>query len=112
MIRSFAAAMVLLASGTALAVDTLNFTMKASMPSLRDKALKDNFTVGLGDAKVDTTLKMTCQAAQGGLISGTNESCAVTGNGALINPANGQTLQRTQYAGGWVVKKKGAGPPA
>ena len=31
----------------------------------------------------------------------------MTGNGALINPANGQKLQRTQYAGGWVVKSDG-----
>ena len=109
MIRSFstAAAMVLLATGTALAAETVNFTMKASQPSLRDKAMKDSFTVGLNDPKVDTTLKITCQGAQSGLISGTNESCAVTGNGALINPSNGQKLQRTQYAGGWVVKSDG-----
>ena len=109
MIRSLfaAATLTLLASGSALAAETLNFTMKASMPSLRDAKMKDSFTVGLNDAKVDTTLKITCQGAQGGLISGTNESCAVTGNGALINPANGQKLQRTQYAGGWVVKSDG-----
>ena len=109
MIRTFsAAAIVMLAvSGPALAAETLNFTMKASMPSLRDAAMKDTFTVGLADAKVETTLKITCQAAQSGLISGQNESCAVTGNGALVNPNNGQKLQRTQYAGGWVVKSDG-----
>jgi hypothetical protein len=92
---------------TAFAVEPVNFTMKASMPSLRDDALKDSFNVGLADTKVETALKITCQAAQGGLISGTNETCAVTGNGALINPSNGQKLQRTQYAGGWVVKSDG-----
>ena len=27
--------------------------------------------------------------------------------GALVNPTNGQKLQRTQYAGGWVVKSDG-----
>ena len=109
MIKSFSAAtaLLLLATGAACAADTLNFTMKASMPSLRDNSMKDSFTVGLTDAKVDTTLRITCQGAQGGLIAGTNESCAVTGNGALINPANGQKLQRTQYAGGWVVKSDG-----
>ena len=109
MIRSLlaAATIALIASGQAFSAEALNFTMKASMPSLRDKALKDSFTVGLGDAKIDTSLRITCQAAQGGLISGTNESCAVTGNGALINPSNGQKLQRTQYAGGWVVKSDG-----
>jgi hypothetical protein len=77
------------------------------MPSLRDEKLKDSFTVGLADKQVETTLNITCQAAVGGIISGQNESCAVTGNGALINPQNGQKLQRTQYAGGWVVKSDG-----
>ena len=109
MIRSFAAAtaLLLMATGVAFAAEAVNFTMKASQPSLRDKAMKDSFTVGLNDPKVDTTLKIVCQGAQSGLISGTNESCAVTGNGALINPSNGQKLQRTQYAGGWVVKSDG-----
>ena len=109
MIRSFATAtaLLLMATGAAFAAEAVNFTMKASQPSLRDKAMKDSFTVGLNDPKVDTTLKIVCQGAQSGLISGTNESCAVTGNGALINPSNGQKLQRTQYAGGWVVKSDG-----
>ena len=102
-----AASCLLLASVSAQAADTLNFTMKASMPSLRDAAQKDSFTVGLADKAVDTTLKIICQGATAGLITGQNESCAVTGNGALVNPANGQKLQRTQYAGGWVVKSDG-----
>ena len=100
-------AFMLLTSVSALAAETLNFTMKASMPSLRDPTRKDSFTVGLSDKQVDTTLKITCQGATAGIISGQDESCAVSGNGALINPANGQKLQRTQYAGGWVVKSDG-----
>jgi hypothetical protein len=109
MTKSIAAAFafLLLASASAIAADTLNFTMKASMPSLRDPANKDSFTVGLADKQVDTQLRIACQGATSGIISGKNESCAVTGNGALINPANGQKLQRTQYAGGWVVKSDG-----
>ena len=109
MIRTLpaAAAVMMMATGAAVAADTLTFTMKASMPSLRDEKLKDSFTVGLADKQVETTLNITCQAAVGGIISGQNESCAVTGNGALINPQNGQKLQRTQYAGGWVVKSDG-----
>ena len=89
------------------AADSLTFTMKASMPSLRDNSLKDTFTVGLTDKKVETTLKIVCQPATAGIISGQAESCAVSGNGALINPSNGQKLQRTQYSGGWVVKSDG-----
>lgn len=107
MIRAVAAAAALLFATSAFAAETVTFTMKASMPSLRDVSRKDSFTVGLADAKVETQLRITCKGAEGGIISGTNESCAVTGNGALINPANGQKLQRTQYAGGWVVKSDG-----
>jgi hypothetical protein len=91
----------------AQAADVVNFTMKASMPSLRDVANKDTFTIGLADKQVETNLKITCQGAKAGIISGQAESCAVTGNGALINPANKAKLQRTQYAGGWVVKSDG-----
>jgi hypothetical protein len=91
----------------ALAAESVTFTMKASMQSLRDESSKDTFTVGVADKQVETTLSIKCQAAKGGLISGQAESCAVTGNGALINPNNGQKLQRTQYAGGWVVKSDG-----
>ena len=109
MIRTLAAAsaMVMLFSVSAIAAETVTFTMKASMPSLRDETHKDSFTVGIADKQVETTLKITCQGATAGIISGQNESCAVTGNGALINPQNGQKLQRTQYAGGWVVKSDG-----
>jgi hypothetical protein len=92
---------------SAIAAETVTFTMKASMLSLRDEKLKDTFTVGVADRQVDTTFKITCQGAIGGIISSQSESCAVTGNGALINPQNGQKLQRTQYAGGWVVKSDG-----
>jgi hypothetical protein len=89
------------------AAEVVNFTMKASMQSLRDVANKDNFTIGLTDKQTESSFKITCQGASAGLISGQAESCAVTGNGALINPSNGQKLQRTQYAGGWVVKSDG-----
>lgn len=91
----------------ALAADPVNFSMKASMPSLRDAEKKDTFTIGIADKQAETALKVTCQAGKAGIISGQAESCAVTGNGALINPANGAKLQRTQYAGGWVVKSDG-----
>ncbi len=104
---SASVALLLLSAATTLAAETVNFTMKASMPSLRDVANKDTFTVGLSDKQVESSLKITCQAAKAGIISGQAESCAVTGNGALLNPANGKKLQRTQYAGGWVVKSDG-----
>ncbi len=98
---------LLLATSTAWAADTVNFTMKASMPSLRDNANKDSFDVGLADKQVETALKIKCQAATAGIVSGQAESCSVTGSGALVNPSNGKKLQRTQYSGGWVVKSDG-----
>jgi hypothetical protein len=109
MLKLFPSSLLCLLLTTTLAVsaDTVNFTMKASMPSLRDVANKDNFTIGLSDPKVESSLKITCQAATAGIVSGQAESCAVTGNGALVNPANGQKLQRTQYSGGWIVKSDG-----
>lgn len=91
----------------AMSAETVNFTMKASMPSLRDKAANDSFTVGIADKQVESNLSIKCQGATSGMISGRNESCSVTGTGALLNPANGQKLQRTQYAGGWIVKSDG-----
>jgi hypothetical protein len=101
------ASVLLLSASGALAADAVSFSMKASMQSLRDEANKDAFDVVLSDKQVETALKIKCQAAKAGLIAGQAESCAVTGNGALINPSNGQKLQRTQYAGGWVVKSDG-----
>lgn len=99
--------MIVLGAPFAQAAETVNFTLKAQQPSLRDSSLKDSFTVSLADKQVETTFNIKCQGATGGFISGQNESCAVTGNGVLINPSNGQKLQRTQYAGGWVVKSDG-----
>jgi hypothetical protein len=98
---------LLLSTSTVFAADTVNFTMKASMQSLRDVENKDSFTIGLSDPKVESSLKIACQAATAGIVSGQAESCAVTGAGALVNPTNGQKLQRTQYSGGWVVKSDG-----
>jgi hypothetical protein len=103
----FASLALLLSGSASFAADTVAFTMKASMQSLRDAANNDSFTIGLSDAKIESSLKITCQAATAGIVSGQAESCAVTGNGALVNPSNGQKLQRTQYSGGWVVKSDG-----
>ena len=104
---SLALLLIATSSFSAMAADTLTFTMKASMQSLRDTSLEDKFTVNLADKKIETQLNIKCQAATAGIVSGQAESCAVAGNGALVNPNNGQKLQRTQYSGGWVVKSDG-----
>ena len=43
------AAATALVSSAALAADTVNFTMKAHMPSLHDAAETDTFAVGIAD---------------------------------------------------------------
>lgn len=91
----------------ALAAETVNFTVKVSQPSLSDKSQPDSFVVGIADKQVETNLKINCKSASAGLITRQDQSCAVTGTGVLINPANGQKLQRTQYAGGWIEQQNG-----
>jgi hypothetical protein len=91
----------------ALAADTVNFSAKVSQPSLTDKTQPDSFVVNLTDKQVETNLRVECKSAQAGIITRQNQSCSVTGTGALINPSNGQKLQRTQYAGGLDVQQNG-----
>ena len=100
----YASCLILSMSGAAFGAENVTFTMKVDQQSLRDKSLFDTFTMGLADKRVETNLTIKCQAATGGIIGGQNEPCAVIGNGVLVNPANGQKIQRTQIAGGWVEK--------
>jgi len=89
------------------AADTVNFTMKAHMPTLTDNTGVDTFDVGISDKQIETSLNVKCEPPKGGMLGGRDRSCAVSGLGAIINPANGQKLQRTQYMGGWMVKSNG-----
>jgi len=94
---------------TAAAPATVNFTTSATMPSLKDNTKKDTFKVGLSDSQVETTLQLTCQAGRSSMIVfHTDRACEVSGAGSIINPANQQKLQRTQYVGGYVVQKDGS----
>lgn len=101
------------ASSTALAADAqeskVSFTLEASMASLRDPALHDQFKVALADAKIATQLHLECQAGvTKALVLRTDEACSVQGNGSIVNPQNAsQKLLRTQYAGGFTEKKDG-----
>jgi hypothetical protein len=104
---ALAASLLMLSPMAVQAAETVTFEMKASMPSLRDPARKDTFAVVLTDKQVSTSLNITCQAGKSGLLTRTDEACAVAGTGALINPQNAQKLPRAQYAGGWVVKPDG-----
>jgi hypothetical protein len=115
--RVFATAAFLLASVAAASAQTtpaappasVAFTTGASMPSLKDDTKKDTFQVGLTDTQVVTTLQLTCQAGRSHLlVFHTDRACEVSGNGSIINPGNGQKLQRTQYMGGYTVKADGS----
>jgi hypothetical protein len=48
-----------------------------------------------------------CEAPKSRLLGGRDRSCAVSGIASIINPGNGQKLQRMQYMGGWAVKSNG-----
>lgn len=87
----------------------VTFTTSADMPSLTNENKDDHFTVGIADAQVDTTLTLTCQAGHSHLlVLHTNRACGVSGSGAIINPANGQKIPRTQYVGGYTVQPDGS----
>lgn len=106
-------ALLLLSAGAAFAQAappaTVNFTTTATMPSLKDDTKNDTFKVGLSDAQVETTLSLNCQAGHARLlVLHTDRACEVSGSGAIINPANQQKLQRTQYVGGYTVKPDGS----
>jgi|GEM_PF-1107103 len=103
----FIAGLACLNSLPLMAADSVSFTMKAHMPTLNDDSAQDTFTVTLADKQIETTFNVKCEAPKSGFIGGRDRSCAVAGNGELINPSNGQKLQRTQYSGGWVVKSSG-----
>ena len=84
------------------------FTASATMPSLTDNTQKDTFKVGIVDTQVNTQLQLVCAAGSSRfLVFHTDKACAITGNGAIINPNTHQQLPRTQYLGGYVVKADG-----
>ncbi len=94
-------------ASVAQAADTVNFTMKAHMPTLNDVNANDQFTVGITDKQIETSLEVKCEAPKSGILGGRDRSCSVSGIGSIVNPGNGQKLQRTQYMGGWSVKSNG-----
>jgi hypothetical protein len=120
--RFFAAAAILLATVAAAqaqqaaapaaattAPATINFSTNATMPSLKDDTKDDSFAVGIADAQVNTTLNLSCQAGHAHLlVLHTNRACQVSGNGSIVNPANGQKLPRTLYQGGYTVQPDGS----
>lgn len=89
----------------------VTFSGEANMPTLRDEKQIDRFDITLGDSQVITTFSLQCKAGTrslGGLLR-SDEECAVSGDGFIINPRNpNQKLPRTQYAGGFTVKADGS----
>ncbi|WP_295579453.1 hypothetical protein [uncultured Lamprocystis sp.] len=111
---ALAAALLSLSVLPVLAAETapamVTFTGEANMPSLKDAKQRDKFTIGLTDSQVISTFNLECRAgtsALGGLVKG-NEECAISGNGAIINPRDAsQRFPRAQYTGGFVVETDG-----
>lgn len=113
MISKFAlAALVAVVAAPVLAQSTpppstVSFTVDANMPSLRDPNLHDTFDASINDAQIVSNIELECSAGKTGLFIRQDKQCAVSGSGSVINPANRQALPRTQYAGGYIVKKDG-----
>lgn len=100
-----ASAALLCLSSAAYAGEVVNYSLSASMPSLRDNNLKDTFEVTLSDAQIQEKLTVNCTAGRSKwYVLKTDEACGIAGSGAVVNPGTGQPLPRTQYAGGFVVK--------
>lgn len=88
--------------------NVVTFTGNASMPSYRDPALKDTFTVNLVDKQIVTNYTVRCQNAIGGLFGKKqDQQCSVTGAGSIVHPQNGKKIPRVQYAGGYTVGSDG-----
>jgi hypothetical protein len=86
----------------------VDFTASATMPSLTDPSRQDVFLVNIDDAQVKTQLELTCSAGYTQfLVVRSDKACAVAGSGSIVNPANQQTLPRTQYSGGYTVAADG-----
>lgn len=101
------AIMLFVATGAMADNATVNFGVKADMPSLRDSKSKDTFKVSIADTQVKTTFNLTCQSGSRGLITRQDEACAVAGDGSIINPNNKAEVPRVKYSGGLVVKDDG-----
>lgn len=98
---------------TATAADVptqVTFSGEADMPTLRNPKQVDRFDISLSDGQVVTNFSLQCKAGTrsfGGLVR-SDEECAVSGDGFIINPRNpSQQLPRTQYSGGYTVKADG-----
>lgn len=101
LLNALAALAVLATAPQALAADPVSFTMKASMPSLRDPANKDTFTVGLADKQVDTSLKISCQAAQASFQDRRNPAPSRAMAHLSIQPMGRSCRARSIPAAGW-----------
>lgn len=102
-----ASALIALSAVSAIADDTVTMSARANMQSYRDKAMRDLFTSNVADKQVETALKVECQAGISDVFKRQDQACAVSGNGAIINPTNQKRLPRTQFAGGYIVRADG-----
>lgn len=98
---------ILLSCSAAVAAETVQYTMAATLDSLRDPARKDRFEAGITDAKMVTNLALECVAGRSKwMLIKSDEQCSVSGTGSVIAPS-GTQLPRTQYLGGFKVASDG-----
>lgn len=90
---------------------TVKFRLSVNQPTLFDEgdAIRDVFKGSVDDNSGVTSFEVVCSAgAKGTLGFGRkDETCAVTGEGIIRNPANlTQTIKRIAYSGGFVIEAK------
>lgn len=88
------------------ASETVKLTMTVNQPSLFDTSKRDTFKGAVDDRSGTTAFEVECSAGSSAFmgLSRTDETCRVSGSGAIKNPNNpAQTAQRINYAGGFVI---------
>lgn len=90
---------------------TVKFNLSVNQPTLFDEgdAVRDTFKGSVDDQSGVTSFEVVCSAGAKGTFGfgRKDETCAVTGEGIIRNPANpSQTIKRIAYSGGFVIEAK------
>lgn len=90
---------------------TVNFTIAADMPSIKDPSKQDHFVSTVIDAQISTKLDFVCTAGHTELlIVRKDKTCSFQNGsaGSVVNPKTNQLLPRTQYLGSYSVTADGS----
>jgi hypothetical protein len=89
---------------------TVNFTIAADMPTIKDASKQDHFVATATDAQITTSFDLVCTAGHTDLlIVRKDKTCSFQNGsaGSVHNPKTNQQLPRTQYLGSYSVTADG-----